>query len=273
MPWRFSEQHLTDYHHHHVTVFRGILQPSLVHELRQAGEEVERISYARRGTAVSRSPSLGQLREDLSPTSWRAFEAYRDDPDVVDAIQRVLSPEHRHGDLTQLCLFLSEQGPPVVQDWHRDLAEGHPGVDDDEFARVKLDPLCFAQINCALYTDVCLWFVPGSAGRPDTQGELTAAGPAYNGLPGRGRILNPELEGLIDAQRERICRDYCEAMPGAVNLLLEAGDLALYRPIAWHTGFYAPHRKRLTLHDTADSPRQQAWHEARRRRLAQTDPA
>ena len=48
-----------------------------------------------------------------------------------------------HTRLSNLALFLTEKDNPVVQDWHRDMAENYPGVDNEKFALQKLDPLLF----------------------------------------------------------------------------------------------------------------------------------
>lgn len=267
MTFSATDQHIVEYYHHGYTVFRGVIEPSLLDELRLAGEEVERLSYGQFNVKVSRSPSIKRMWEALSPRSRQAFTDYEQYAPLRDAIHKVLTPRHTHTRLVNLALFLTEKDGPIVQDWHRDMAENYPGVDNEEFARVKLDPQIFTQYNCALYTDQCLWYVPGSAGRKNTQSELDAAGPPYGGIEGRGRILNAELEGKSYAERERRCLAHCQSMPNAVNLVLEGGDYAVYRPLGWHTGYYAPHRKRLTLHDWPSSPELVDWYERRGKRM------
>jgi len=263
MAFRVTDQHIVDYFHHGYAVFRGVIEPTLLEELRRAGDEVEKLSYGKYSVKVSRSPSIGRVWEDLSPRSRKAFTDYGEYAPLRDAIHAVLSPQHMHTRLVNLAIFLTEKDGPVVQDWHRDMAENYPGVDNERFALEKLDPLLFTQYNCALYTDACLWYVPGSAGRKNTRSELAAAGPSYSGVEGRGRVINPDLEGKSYAEREALCRAYCEAMPNAINLVLEGGDYAVYRPIGWHTGYYAPHRKRLTLHDWPCSQELVDWYEKR----------
>lgn len=270
MAFRATDQHISEYFHHGYTVFRGVIEPALLDELRLAGEEVERLSYEHFKVKVSRSRTITGMWDVLSPRTRQAFTDYEQYAPLRDAIHHVLSPKHVHTRLSNLALFLTEKDYPVVQDWHRDMAENYPGVDNEKFALQKLDPLLFTQYNCALYTDACLWYVPGSAGRKNTQSELDAAGPPYGGIEGRGRILNAELEGKSYAERERMCLEHCRSMPNAINLVLESGDYAVYRPLGWHTGNYAPHRKRLTLHDWPCSPELVAWYDSRHKAMQLT---
>ena len=60
-------------------------------------------------------------------------------------------------------------------------------------------------------------------------------------------------------EKERLCLNYTQGMPGAVQLHLNAGDFALYRPIGWHIGNYVPYRKRATLHDALFTPVYKTW--------------
>jgi hypothetical protein len=50
-------------------------------------------------------------------------------------------------------------------------------------------------------------------------------------------------------------------MPGAVQVVLSAGDIAFYRSTAWHIGTYVPYVKRATLHDGFYGPEDHAWRE------------
>lgn len=57
-----------------------------------------------------------------------------------------------------------------------------------------------------------------------------------------------------EAEQEVFLQDYCESMPGAAQVRLNAGDLALYRNCAWHLGSYVTYRRRATLHTHAMTP-------------------
>lgn len=267
----FSDAHITDYYHHGYTVFRGILPARLVDDLRAAGEDLHEVSRRLRGPDVARSPSIGDVAPELSPPSLKAFQNYAELPELVQAIQRVLSHEHTM-EYERVAVFFAYPRHPTAQDWHRDIDEGYKGITSEadiaEFRRLKLEPTFHVQVNCALYTDSCLWYVLGSAGRPNTAAELAAAGIPYNGVPGRGRLLDDDLVGKSYAEQERLGLKYCMGMPNAINVFLEAGDFCMYRPLGWHTGNYAPHRKRMTLHHHVGTPAlrnwQAAWYERMR---------
>ena len=264
MPVQFTEQHITDYYHHGYTIFRGILPPGLVEELRAAGDELHEISKRERGPENARSMSVAAVAGQLSPPALQAFRSYRELPALVDAVHGVLGHEHTMGELDNIVMFFTYPVRPICQDWHRDIDEGYKGIADPadraEFRLLKVDPAAFVQVNCALYSDTCLWYVPGSAGRFNTAGELAAAGPSYNGIEGHGKLIDNELDGKSYAEQERMSLEYCQSMPGAVNVVLEAGDFCMYRPLGWHTGNYAPHRRRLTLHHHVLRPATQEWY-------------
>ena len=115
----------------------------------------------------------------------------------------------------------------------------------------------FNQLNCAIHEDHCTWVVPGSHLRGDLPRESAR-------FP-NGSMRGPELEGKSYEERERICLEYCESMPGAVCLHLNAGDFALYRNTLWHLGSYVPYTKRATLHDVIDTPEFIEWRKTARK--------
>jgi ectoine hydroxylase-related dioxygenase (phytanoyl-CoA dioxygenase family) len=272
MSFVFTEQHITDYYHHGYTIFRSILPPQLIEEMRAAGAEMHEISKRERGADVARSGSVGAASDQLSPRALQAFNDYRELPELVAAMNGVLGPEHTMRELDNIVLFFTYPVRPICQDWHRDIDEGYKGITEPahraEFRVLKHDPTFFVQVNCALYTDTCLWYVPGSAGRPNTRGELEAAGTPYDGIEGRGKLIDSELDGKSYAAQERLSLEYCQSMPGAVNVVLEAGDFCMYRPLGWHTGNYTPHRKRLTLHHHISTAAGRAWYGEWLQRLA-----
>jgi len=133
---------------------------------------------------------------------------------------------------------------PWCTSWHRDMTLQSSRLPADEFQDIMLDWNSANQINCPLYDDDCTWFVPGSHLRArDLPGE-TAAAQAHGDLH-----WMPKDKAGDPVERERRCLNYTMAMPGAVQLRLNAGDFAMYRPIGWHTGNYTPSKKRATLHD------------------------
>jgi hypothetical protein len=84
--------------------------------------------------------------------------------------------------------------------------------------------------------------VPGSHNRPDTDAERAL-------FPHRP-VPAPDLAThLSSTEREVACQEYVRQMPGAVQVVLCAGDVAFYRNTGWHIGTYVPYVKRATLHD------------------------
>jgi ectoine hydroxylase-related dioxygenase (phytanoyl-CoA dioxygenase family) len=147
---------------------------------------------------------------------------------------------------------------PICQAWHRDLRETDAGVEVEEFRRVQYDPLFFNQVNCPLYEDTCLWYVPGSQSQPDLPEEVQAA---------RTSPMSDLTREYTTEEREQLGLAYCRAMPGALCLALHAGDFAVYHPLAWHTGNYLPHKIRATLHDTIRTPEVEQWYARREARM------
>ena len=244
MSFTFSEQHLTSFYHHGYTVFRGILPSSLVRDLRRVTDQTRQMAWEEHGPQAQRLQPMERYgdRLDLQP-----FRDYLDLPELVDAIHQTLSPDHTMGGLHWLGVLNEPKERPHCTSWHRDITVQSPGLDPEEFRRLDVQPTFFCQINCALYTDTDLWYVAGSAGRPNTPSEAQAA------------ENKPNTEGLSNEEAERVNYGYCQGMPGASQLLLEAGDFALYRPTGWHIGNYVPYRKRATLHDGVWTPVARQW--------------
>lgn len=254
MPFTFSEQHIADYYHHGYTVFRGILPPSLVRDLRRVTDRAREIAREEHGPQAQRLQPVKtyESRLDLQP-----FRDYTDLPELMDALQKVLSPEHAMEGLPLLGILFEPAERPWCTAWHRDITAQTRHINPDEFRTHVRNPTFFNQINCALYTDTCAWYVPGSDGRPDTAAEQEAA------------RQQPNLDGKSEEDCERLNLAYCQGMPGAVQFVLEPGDFALYRSTGWHIGNYAPYRKRATLHDAVWDPEARRWFNAWLERLRQ----
>ena len=246
MPFTFSDHHISDYYRDGYTVFRGILPPSLIGDLRRETEIAREVAREVKGDQAQRIQPVGKYGDRFS---LQPFHDYTELPELVDACQRVLSPEHTFAGLDRLGVFFEPAHRPWCTRWHRDITARSKGVDPDEFDRLTIDATFFTQVNCTLYTDVSTWYVPGSDGRPDAPSEPVAA------------ETMPDTEGLSHEETETLNLDYCQRMPEAVCLVLEPGDFALYRPNGWHIGNYAPYRKRATLHDGLWKPETRAWYD------------
>jgi len=247
MAFAFTDQHIDQYHTQGYTVFRQILPPALLGELRRVAAQARQIARQQRGAQTQRLQPVGKYPElDQQP-----FRDYAELAPLNDAIQRTLTARHTHGNPQMLGILLEPGELPWCTQWHRDWRDNVTGLDlamwDAHFSDVDY----FNQTNCALYDDACTWVVPGSHLRRDLPGE--AARFPQRPIPG------PALEGKSYEEREQLCLEYCRSLPGAVRLHLGAGDFCLYRNTLWHLGNYLPYQQRATLHDAVDTPEFLAW--------------
>ena len=251
MRFKFCHSMILDYRTQGYVVFRQILPLSLIRDLRRATEKVHQYAREKGGPQAQRLQPIINYDMDLKP-----FYDYANLPELVDAIGSVLTPRHQiaRGEVKRTGVLLEPAEKPWCTRWHRDLRHAEKFFetsnvpDMEEFRRIKSDPLWFNQINCPLYEDNSLWYVPGSYLRMDLPEEVTAA----------EAPLPPEEASY--EERERKCLQYTQAMPGAVRLYMDAGDFALYHPRGWHIGVYLPDRKRVTIHDYAPTPEYLDWY-------------
>ncbi|MCE9589491.1 MAG: phytanoyl-CoA dioxygenase family protein [Planctomycetes bacterium] len=250
MAYKLSEEQITGYYRDGYIVFRQVVPVSLVRDLRREADKAADFAHktdvnAQRLQPVDKHEGL----LDLKP-----FREYAQLPELREALDQVLSPRHYTGNLNAMGILLSPTTMPWCTAWHRDMTLATSRLPVEEFVDIMLDWNSANQVNCPLYDDDCTWFVPGSNLRMrDMPGEVFAANnsPDKNWQP-FGKVTDP-------VERERLCLNYTMGMPGAVQLRLNAGDFAMYRPIGWHTGNYTPYKKRATLHDAVFTPEYEAW--------------
>jgi hypothetical protein len=245
---RITGAHSEEYQTQGCTVFRAILPASLIAELRRATDRGRELARERSGPGAQRFQPVASFDIDQKP-----FEAFRDLPELREAVAGILTPEHTYGNLARTGVLIEPLVLPYCTRWHRDWRDNHPYLDLREWETVFGDVAYFNQTNCALYEDHSFWFVPGSHLRRDVPVESER-------FPDRP-IPAPDLEGLTPVERERRALEYVRRMPGATQLHLEAGDFALYRNSLWHLGNYVPYCRRATIHDYVDSPAYAAWRE------------
>ncbi len=244
--FQFSDQHIEDFQTLGYTVFRGIVPPKLIDELRKQCALGAIAARERGGANTQRFQPVSAFPVDLRP-----FEEFQNLPDIREAVSRIVGGEFEFSGVDTLGVLLEPAEKPWCMHWHRDWRDNVPGVDLDAWEEKSQDVNLFNQVNCALYEDSSTWVVPGSHLRPDTEAEIAR-------FPTRP-ILEPDVEGLSNAERERVCLDYCESLPNAQRLLLDAGDYCLYRNTLWHLGNYVTYRKRATLHDAIMTPAFREW--------------
>ena len=247
MGFAFGEHHIDEYHTQGFTVFRDVIAPPLLAELRRQADIGRPI--ARRvggGNAQRLQPLVKHPEIDMTPF---------DELDRLPVLDRALRDlfAGQPDMATELSLarewvgILYEPGEsPYCMPWHRDYRDLHPGVDLRKWQTLVHDLRMFNQTNVALYDDGCLWAVPGSHLRRDTPQEIRR-------FPDRP-IPHPNVARLDPEQAELVCRAYVQSMPGAVQIRLNAGDFMLYRNTIWHTGNYVPYIKRATIHGALLTP-------------------
>ena len=256
MSFTFSDAHIDQYRTQGYTVFHHIIPASLIDDLRRVSEQARIIARQQSGPQVQRLQPVANFAIDQQP-----FINYAELAPLNDAIARLLTPAFRHGQRQFMGILLEPAEVPYCTMWHRDWRDNMAGLDLARWDAVFADDRYFNQVNCALYDDACTWVVPGSHLRRDLPAEIAR-------FPHRP-IAAPQLEGLSYAAREYACLDYVRSMPGAVQLLLEAGDFCLYRNTLWHIGNYVPYRQRATLHDAVDTDEFTTWREASLHELGQ----
>jgi hypothetical protein len=235
MPFRAEARHRDEFERGGYTIFRSLLPPSLLADLRRASADASRIARERQGDYAQRLQPISEVA-GIDPGPFRDFAEL---PELQAAIRSVLSPRHWHGS-PRLGLLI-EPATAFATAWHRD-AFRPDAV--DRFHREAVDPELYNQCNCPLYPDRSLLIVPRSHLRRDTDAEVAHAGSHAN------KRATGTWEELLA---------YADGMPGAMRVELEPGDYALYRASMWHCGIYSPSIRRATLHDHVDTEASVAW--------------
>lgn len=245
MAFEFTDSMINHYWSNGYIVLRQILPGSLLRDLRVAADQARELAYKVRGPQTQRIQPLVNYADDLD---LQAFHDYCELPALVDAIHKVMGPEYRHHNMENMGLLVDPAEHSWNQGWHRDavVEVPHGAQLDEEFkgtlADVWHDRRLFNQVNCAIYNDSSLWYVPGSHARQqDLPGEIQSVN--QNSLPKWDDYgSEPEFE--------RACYLHATEFPGAVQMHLIAGDYCLYRSHAWHCGNYLSYQPRATIHDS-----------------------
>lgn len=236
MGFHFTEAHREEYFTDGLTVLRDLIPPSLLGELRRESDKGRVIARQQKGGQTQRLQPV-YAHEELDP---RPFREFLDLPGLRATVDGILGSGYQTSD--RMAIFLEPEAQAWSTAWHRDWGDIR-GVEWADFARVRDDLRLMNQFNAALYDDHSLWVVPGSHNRENTPEERAVVPDVYNGHPGIA-------EGLSETERERALLNFTRSMPGAHQVMLNAGDVAFYRACSWHLGNYVPYVKRATLHDS-----------------------
>lgn len=246
MAFAFDDSMIHQYWQQGYIVLRGIIPPALLRELRVEADKARAIAYERSGPQAQRTPKVEAMKDRIN---LKPFADYLEIPELVDVMERLFGKGTKPGGWQWLQILVEPKNRPRFGGWHRD------GVCDTPVAQQQTPevmakhaenfhrPRSGNQVNCAIYTDSCLWYVPGSHLR-------------VRDLPGEKQTYCFRTEkdpyaslDLSDIELERKFVDVCRAFPGAVQVHLRPGDYCLYRSQAWHCGLYVPTQPRATMHD------------------------
>ena len=254
MSFRFGDLHRDEYARDGLTVLRGIIPPALVEDLRREAETARVLARREHGPDAQRLQPVFRY-EELDQAVFRTFVEL---PALHEVVKGIFGEDREEGGVLGVLFEPAEK--PWATGWHRDIFFfERPFLSREHLLAHVGDLRMFNQFNAALYDDHSLWVVPGSHARLSTATEeelfpVRAAADA---------ALAPGLEGAAtNAERERRLLDYVRRMPGATNVVLNAGDIAFYRNVAWHLGTYVPYVKRATLHSGFYGEQDRAWTEA-----------
>ncbi len=249
MKTKVTAAHAAFYRENGYIILRGVIPAALMERLRAMAEEARTIAHRLHGPQAQRLQPLG---DHVDVTAMREFNAL---PDLLAAFRTILTERHSMSDPATNTVLFQPTDHCWATEWHRDLRDHMDTATLTElmggrdWAQVATAFDNFNQYNCALYEDSSTWFVPGSHTRvTDTPAELAAARALDRaGVENKQRLRS-------ESAQELLLQDYGQNMPGAVQVVLQAGDLVLYRNTAWHLGSYVPYRRRATLHGQADTP-------------------
>jgi hypothetical protein len=233
-------------------IIRQIIPATLLTDLRREAAKAQAIAHRIDGPQAQRLSVIGQYHAELDMSVFQAF----DEIDGLDqAIKELLTPEHVMRPSADSTILFGPRDRPWSTEWHRDWrdhiedAPFQAHVGDAKWEAIANDFGFWNQVNCPLYEDSSTWYVPGSFKRIHNTAEETQLYASST-----QEILRDEANEQTDEALELRCLQYCQAMPGAVQLVLNPGDFCIYRNIGWHLGNYVPYRTRMTIHTQCDTP-------------------
>lgn len=245
MTFAFTQRHRDEYCGDGYTILRGAIPPELLGRLRVEAEKARAIARRQSGEQAQRLQPVWSYPE----LDHRPFREFLGLDSIRTTAAALLSPAH---EASVMGILFEPARTPYSLPWHRDWAYNVPGLDIDRWWTLMNDLTMFNQLNAALYDDSSFWVVPGSHNRDDTDAERGA----FATIPPSPPEMTAEMS---DSEVETRCLVYCRQMPGAVQVTLNASDVAFYRNSSWHLGRYVPYVKRATLHECFYGAADVAW--------------
>ena len=233
-------------------VIRQVIPAGLLRDLRREAAKAHDIAVRLHGPQTQR---LAPLKAHAAELDLRPFREFDHIEGLNDAIQALLTPEHSLRPTEDACLLFGPRERPWSTEWHRDWrdhvleAEFQTEIGDARWQEIATDFRLWNQVNCPLYEDTATWYAPGSFKRVhNTPEEMRVYASTTQ------QELWDESRRRTDEELEEFCLRYCQAMPGAVQLVLNPGDFCIYRNVGWHIGNYVPYRKRATINTHCFTP-------------------
>jgi hypothetical protein len=226
-------------------VIRQVIPAGLLRDLRRVAAKAHDIAVRLHGPQTQRLAPLKAHADELDLQPFRDFDQIEG---LNAAIKTLLTPEHTLKPSDDAGLLFGPRERPWSTEWHRDWrdhvleAEFQAEIGDARWQEIASDFRLWNQVNCPLYEDISTWYVPGSFKRVhNTPEEMRVYASTTQ------QELWDEDHRRTDEELEEFCLRYCQAMPGAVRLVLNPGDFCIYRNIGWHIGSYVPYRRRATI--------------------------
>lgn len=227
-------------------ILRDVIPAALLRDLRREAAKAYDIALRLSGPQAQRLSRIADHAGELDMTPFREFDHIEG---LNDAIKALLTDEHVLKPTEDATLLFGPRERPWSTEWHRDWRdhvledEFQSAIGEERWQEIAMDFRLWNQVNCPLYEDTSTWYVPGSFKRVhNSEAELRVYASSSQ------EELWDEKRQRTDEELELFCLRYCQAMPGAIQLVLNPGDFGLYRNVGWHLGNYVPYRKRMTLH-------------------------
>ena len=233
-------------------ILRQIIPANLLRDLRREAAKAYDIALRVSGPQAQR---LSKLKDHAGELDLSPFHAFDRIEGLNEAIKALLSDEHVLKPTEEATILFGPRERPWSTEWHRDWRdhvleeEFQSVIGDARWQEIALDFRLWNQVNCPLYEDSSTWYVPGSFKRVHNTPEETRVYASTT-----QQELWDEDKRRTDEELELFCLRYCQAMPGAVQLVLNPGDFCIYRNVGWHLGNYVPYRQRMTLHTHCHTP-------------------
>jgi len=253
MPFEFRDSMINDYWSLGYVVFKRILPGSLLRDLRVEADKCRALAHELNGPQIQRLQPVSKYADKIGQ---KPFQDYADLAPLRDAIQKLLGPTSKGATVRHTCwpdvlgLLIEPQAKPRHHGWHRDFVSDVPIPQQQTPERIKKaegvmhGTLDWNQVNCAIYPDPCLWYVPGSHNRiVDLPGEKQN----FDYFDKTAKTFD-HMEGS-DAELEQVFLEHAYNFPGAIRVYLDPGDFMVYRNIGWHTGLYNTYTPLATIHD------------------------